>query len=302
MIIKITTFFIIFFITGSVSAHVCDDVLRDDPIVIWSEKKIVEITKTSQFKIFLRNDYWSNIHDVRIITPPTPFEFLINPLLIERVEPREQVSFFVNLSIPEKIEPGSYLILMKVNAREFEITRDINLTIRVKEPPPKEPEPLPEPLPQPEPKAVVEIVPEEILVATSIFPEEIDIRPGEIKEFKAFLRSGYDKPLHNITLSLKPPDRFEITITPENIQELKPGATKFFTLSLYVPTETKLGEYSMRINFKTDEFTMERRFDDVLIRVGEVYDWKTLFYGLAILLLIGILLYRKLKVSYTSPL
>jgi len=286
-IVKIVIFFSILSIAGSLSAHVCDDVLRDDPIVVWPEKQIVEIVRTGEFRIFLRNEYWSSIHDVKIITPPTPFEFSVNPVLIERVKPREQVSFLVTLSIPEKVKPGRYPILMKVNAREFEVTRDINLIIRVKEPP--------KPEPQPEPNALIEIVPEEILVATTIFPEEIDIRPGKTKEFKAFMRSGYDKSLHNITLSLQPPDEFEITITPEVIQELKPGATRFFTLALYVPAETKFGEYRLRINFKAAEFPVERHLGDVLIRVSDVRDWKTPLYGLAILLLIGILLWRILR-------
>lgn len=296
-------FLILFQIIPQVLAHVCDNVLRDDPIVVWPEKEIVEIAKTGQFKIFLRNEYWDSIHNVKIITPPSPFEIFVNPVLIERIAPGEKVSFLVNLTIPEKMEPGNYPLLMKIDAREFEITRNINLTIRVKPLPPSiepQPEPLPEPKPQPEPKAVVEIIPEEISVAISVFPDEIDIRPGQSSEFKVFIRSGYDKPLHNITLLIEK-GRFEMKVTPEIIKELRAGETKFFLVRLKVPDDIKFGEYITRIDFKADEFPLKRHVCEVLIRVGEVWDWKTYLYLVVTLVIIFILIWRWRKLTQKPP-
>jgi hypothetical protein len=280
-------------------AHVCDDVLRQDPIVIWPEGEIIEIQKTGQFKIFLRNDYWDSINQVKLIPPPeSPFKIWVVPSLIERVAPKEKTSFLVNLTIPQGIKPGFYPLLMKIDAREFRITRDINLTIIIKEPPLP-----PKPLPEPEPEAVVEIIPEEIPVAISVFPDEIDIEPEKSTEFKVYIRSGYDKPLTNITLLIDEvvfkEFGFEMKVQPEAIQELGPEETKFFLINLKVPAEAKMGEYIMPLYFKADELPVERHVCDVLIRVGEVWEWKTYFYLLIILLIIFITIWRWRKLSQT---
>lgn len=301
----------IFLIFDSVLAHVCDDVLRDDPITVWPEKEIIEITKTGQFRIFLENNYSESINQVRLIVPQSPFDVSVSPTLIEKVRPGEKISFLIELTIPEKTKPGDYPLLIKINAQEFGVTRDVDLTIKVKEPPqPKNRVKKPLPLPvnrveepsspselRPKPEAMIKVVPKEILVATTAFPEEIDIEPGKEVVFKAFVRSGYTQPLHHLFLSIKPIEKFEIEVTPKIIEKLEPGATKFFVVRLKIPSEIKEGEYLLQINFKANEFPIERHFDDVLIRVSKVKDWRIYFYLLATFLIIFILIWRWWKLS-----
>lgn len=287
-------------------AHVCDDVLRSDPIVIWPEKQIVEISQVGQFKIFLKNGYGASIHQVRLIIPPSPFEISTNPPLIEKVEPREEVFFLVNLSIPQEVKSGTYPLLMEVGAREFTVNRKVNLNITVEVPAPKpkpkleaktepklepEAEPQTEPELEAEPEAVVEIIPEEIPIAISVLPNEIGVEAGQSTELRVFVRSGYSKSLHNITLFINE-SRFKVKITPTIIEELTPKESKFFLIHLTVPPETEMGDYVMPIEFSATELPVKRWVRDVRIRVGKVWEEKTYLYLLIILFIILILVWR----------
>lgn len=314
---KFTIFLIIFqlaiWTNPQTLAHVCDDVLMHDPIVIWPEKEIVEITKIGQFKIFLRNEYSDSIHNVRVITPPSPFEFSVNPPLIEGVKPREQVSFLINLFIPEKIKPGRYPLLIKVNAQEFAIDREVSLTIKVKEPfiqPKPQPKPEPEPEPQPEPQAVIEIKPGDILVAISAFPAVIETEPGKIIKFKIFVRNGHTISLRNLTLSvskdyyppttLSPEERaphFEIlNIEPKLIEEIKPGDITSFEVTLKIPEKIERGDYPLFVEIRAQELSLARQ-TSLVVKIKKVKEWISYFYILAILFLIGLLIWRWRKLT-----
>ncbi len=299
MKLKLLLIYFFFFASAlPVLAHVCDDVLQHDPIVIWPEKQTLEITETGQFKIFLRNDYSESIHDVRLIAPSSLFKFSINPPLIERVRPKEEVSFLVNLSISEEIKSGSYPISIKIKAQEFTIDREVNLTIEVKKPfrPPPQLEPKPEPEPQPKPQAIIEIAPKDILVAMSVFPDILEVKPKERAKFKIFIRNGHSQSLHHLIISI-PQERFEIlNINPEIIREIKPGTVASFEVALAVPAQIKEGNYPLFTKVKAQEFALAREVS-LIIKVKKVKKWLIYLYLLAILSLIGLLIWRWRRIT-----
>lgn len=99
------------------------------------------------------------------------------------------------------MKPGTYPIMLKVDALEFAVTRDVQVTIQIEEI-----------------EAVVEIVPEEIPVAISVFPDEIFIEPTKFIDEK----------------------EFEVKVTPAIIEEIKPEESKAFLVSLTAPPETEI--------------------------------------------------------------
>lgn len=266
-------------------AHVCDDVLRHDPIAIWPEKETIKITNSGQFKIFLRNGWAASIHKVELIVPPSPFEISVIPNLIERVLPEEHVFFLVNLTIPQKAETGPHSLLMKVNAQEFEVAREVNLKIQVEQP---TPEPEPEPR---QPEATIEIIPKDVLVAMSAFPDIVETEPGQVAKFKIFVRSGHTEFLHDLVLSVSNGNFEVLDIAPSLIKELRPGDTTFFEVTLSVPKGAGHGDYLVLVHLKAQELPLER-VTGVSIRVKKVNEWLPYLYILAILLLISLLIWR----------
>lgn len=273
------------------SSHVCDDVLEHDPIVIWPEKETIKIVATGQFKIFLRNDYFESIHKVRLIVPPSPFEISVVPAQIERVTPGERVFFTVNLTIPKEIDPGDYPLLLEVNAREFAITRKVKLRIQVER---REPVPHPKPQ-QPEPEATLEVIPEDIPIAMSVFPDIVEAEPGEIVKLRIFVRSGHTACLHDLVLSILTED-FEVSnVAPATLEKLQAGDSASFEVTLSIPEDIKHGDYVVLVKLKVRELAVERG-TSLLIRVTGVKEWLTYIYVLAILFLIALLIWRWQKV------
>lgn len=269
-------------------AHVCDDVLEHDPIVIWPEKETIKIVKTGQFKIFLRNDYSDSIKRVKLTVRPSPFEISVTPALIERVTPGQRVFFLVNLTIPQETKPGSYPLLMEVNAAEFAVARKVNLKIEVERPTPE--------AHQPPPEAVIEVIPEDILIAMSAFPDVVEAEPGEVVKFTIFVRSGHTKCLHDLVLSVSSEDFEVLAITPASLDKLEAGDSAPFEVTLSIPEEIKHGDYLVLPKLKVRELAVERG-TSLLIRVKEVKEWLTYLYALAILFLVGLLIWRWQKTT-----
>jgi uncharacterized membrane protein len=268
----------LFTVFNPVMSHVCDDVLDHDPIVIWPEMRQIEVVETGEFKIFLKNNYIGSIHNVRLIAPQRVFDIKISPVMIEQVAPGEEISFLVGMNIPEETKPGTYSLLMRVDALEFKVEREVNITVQVEE---KE--------------AVVEIVPEEVPVAISVFPDIIEVEPAQSTHLKVFVRSGYTKSLHNISLFIDE-GKFKVNIVPDVIEEIKPEAMTFFTVNLVIPEGMEHGEYPLMMEVGADEFTV-RRGVYAIIKVGEVKEEITYLYLLIILFLLLILVFRKIRIK-----
>lgn len=287
-------FWLIFFIISSTnlaSSHVCDDVLRQDPIVIWPEKETIKTTKTGQFKIFLKNDYFDSINKVRIIIPPSPFEISITPNLIEKITSGEKIFFSVNFIIPEKVKSGLYSLLLKVNAREFTIDREVNLKIQVERPIP-EIQPAPKiPEIQPEPEAMIKIIPEDIPIAISVFPDVIEVKRGEVIKFKIFVRNGHPQPLHNLKVFI-PKEPFKIlNVEPKLIEKIQFNEIAFFKVTLAIPKEKEIGNYPLFIEIGAKELPLARQ-TSLVIKVREVKSWIPYLQFSAILFLIVFMIWR----------
>jgi uncharacterized membrane protein len=268
----------LFTVFNPVMSHVCDDVLDHDPIVIWPEMRQIEVVETGEFKIFLKNNYIGSIHNVRLIAPQRVFDIKISPVMIEQVAPGEEISFLVGMNIPEETKPGTYSLLMRVDALEFKVEREVNITVQVEEE-----------------EAVVEIVPEEVPVAISVFPDIIEVEPAQSTHLKVFVRSGYTKSLHNISLFIDE-GKFKVNIVPDVIEEIKPEAMTFFTVNLVIPEGMEHGEYPLMMEVGADEFTV-RRGVYAIIKVGEVKEEITYLYLLIILFLLLILVFRKIRMK-----
>lgn len=273
---------ILLFITlyiNQAEAHVCDDVLMHDPIKIRTDVQTVLMTKEGEFKVLLRNDYRAPIHNVSIIVPENLFDIRITPTLIESVLPGQEVYFSVKITVPEDVRPGAYPLLMKVDALEFEITRDIQLTLQVEER-----------------KTVIEILPEDIPVAISVFPSVIEIEPARSMEIRVYVRNGHTESIHNLSLFVNE-SKFRVNITPKIIEELRAGDKTYFVVDLFVPTDIELGDYMLAMEVDAHEFAV-RRGVSVIVRVGEVREEITYLYLLIVSFLIFLLIWRSLKLGY----
>lgn len=196
--LKVEAMILIFFLLiNPVEAHVCDDVLRYDPIEIRAETQTVKIIEQGEFRIFLKNNYGSSIHNVRVIVPENLFYINITPMLIEKVAPGQKVFFSISVTVPKDMKPGTYPLVLKVDALEFEIAREVHVTIQVERE-----------------EAVVEIIPEDIPVATSIFPDVIEVEPGQNVEFRVYVRNGHTKAIHNISLFIRESKEYMIGASP----------------------------------------------------------------------------------------
>jgi uncharacterized membrane protein len=263
---------LIFFISVA-SAHVCDDVLKDDPIEIKPEMKTIKIAKQGEFRISLKNNHYSSIHRVRMIPPENKFNINITPLWIEEVASKQQVFFTVNITIPEDIKPGVYPLILKVDAQEFKIAREVGLTIKIEEE-----------------ETDVEITPEDIPVAISVFPDVIEVETKQATRFRVYIKNGHTESLHNITLYVEE-SRFEIDVAPEVIEEIKPGDRDYFVVDLTIPEDIEHGDYLLVLEVDADEFTV-RRGRGAVIRVSEVKEEVTYLYLLVIFLILFVAIWR----------
>jgi uncharacterized membrane protein len=270
--IILTTLLFIVLSINLAEAHVCDDVLRLDPIEIRPEVQTVKIIEQGEFKIYLKNNYGDSIHNVRVIVPENLFDIKVAPVLIEKVLPRREIYFLVKITIPKGTRTGRYPLIMKVDAQEFEIPRDVHITIQVE----KE-------------EAVVEIVPEDIPIATSVFPNMIEVEPNQSVQFRVYVRNGHTESVHNIRLFVNE-SRFNIKITPEIIKEIKSRDKTYFLVDLTVPEELKHGDYMVAMELDADEFT--GRGLGIVVRVGEVREEIIYIYLLIILFFISLLVWR----------
>lgn len=274
---KLAIFLIFILSFDFVRAHVCDDVLEFDPIEIRSEFESIKVKERGQFKVFLKNNYGASIHNVKIIIPENIFEINVTPTLIEKVRPGEKVDFLIKITIPENVKPGEYPLILKVWAQEFEVSREVNLKIQVERP-------------IPEPEAVVEIIPEDIPIAISVFPSPVEIESNKSAEFRVYVRNGHTKPIHNLKLFFKKND-FEVKVVPEIIEKIEPGGKNFFLVNLFVPAKTKRGDYTLAMELGADELAV-RRGIGTIIRVKKVREEITYIYLVVISLIILLLVWR----------
>jgi hypothetical protein len=256
---------------NSAQAHVCDDVLRYDPIEIRPEMRTVEIVEQGEFKIFLRNNYRTSIHEVRIIGPKNLFDISIIPTSIERVAPGQEVHFSVRIAIRKTVAPGIYPLVLKVDALEFKVPRDVQITLRVVG----------------EKEALVKILPDDIPIAISVFPSRVEVEPNQSKEFRVYVRSA--ESVHNLSLFITE-TRFRISVTPQIIEELKPGDMVYFLVQLFAPPDLEHRDYVLTMELDADELAVRRGFT-AIVRVGKVGDVSYL-YSFLILFLILLLAWR----------
>jgi len=280
---RLLLLFVILWVLTSVTAHVCDDVLRGGAVKIRPESEIVKIEKMGEFKVFLKNDYRLPIDNVTLTPQESPFDVQVTPQLIERVECGQEVSFSINITIPEAVKSGNYTLMMIINAREFKVDWEVNVTLEVEEE-----------------KAIVEIKTQEILVATR--PERHIIEVERTEEFRVFVRSGHANSIHNVRLFVEneSKDKFSVNVTPTVIDEVKPQETVVFLVSLTVPEGREYGDYVMPMEVVADEFTLGRDVT-VVVRVKTVRREITYLYLIGVLILVLILIWRKTRLQSKQP-
>lgn len=275
MLKLITTLLIFILCINSVLAHVCDDVLRHDPINIRTDTQVVRVLDKGEFKIFLKNNYVDTIHNVKVIIPENLFDFKVTPDIIEQVKSGQEVHFLVRVAVSKDIEQGTYPLVLKVSASEFAVAREIQVTIKLE----KE-------------DTIVEIQPRDIPLAVSAARDIIEVEPSKSIEFKVFMRHGHTNSIHNAKLLIG--NKFEVNVTPVIIEEIKPSETTYFLLTLKVPENMREGDYLIPIEVSADEFPV-RYGTSITIRVGKIREELTYLYFLLIIILIGFLVLRKIK-------
>lgn len=283
------------FLTGYsnlAQAHVCDDVLMFDPIEIRAEFEKIEIEQKGEFRIFIKNNYGASIHNVRLIPPENIFGIEIIPSSIDQIMSGQKASFLVKVKIPEEVKPGRYFLIMKVDALEFTVQREVQINIEVKkvEEERREVKKVEEEKPE---EAVIEILPEDIPIATSLFPDKIEVEPGQSTEFRVYLRHTHKKSIHNIRLVINE-QRFKVNVMPRIIKELKPQEKTYFLVSLTVPPNLKPGDYMLSMELVADELAIPRGIGTT-IKVGKVREEITYLYLLIILFILFIIIWQGFK-------
>lgn len=140
-LIKIILLFL-FFLTLPISscvAHLCDNIYREpDRLVVKPERQMVRLEKTGSLGIYMKNTYPAPLHNLRLVGESSAFEVEVEPVIIEVLNPEEKIYLLVKLTLKKGIEPGSYPLLIKVGAKQFELRPAMQIDIQKE----KGPEPI----------------------------------------------------------------------------------------------------------------------------------------------------------------
>lgn len=123
---------------SSAKAHLCDNIFREpDRLVIKPEKQMVRLEKTGELRIFMKNTYPAPLHNVRLIGESPAFDVEVEPAIIEVLNPDEKTHLLIKLVLKEGIKPGSYPLVIKVGAKQFEFRPAMQIDIQKEEEPKK---------------------------------------------------------------------------------------------------------------------------------------------------------------------
>lgn len=166
--------------------------------------------------------------------------------------------------------------------------------------------------------------PEDHLV---LMPEKDLIRIEEIGEFRMYAENTFRSTLQEVRLRVESP-AFDIDIEPPLLERLVPGERAFFLVKLKLRKGFEPGDYPLRISVEAKsaeikpsiermEVVVDRgvgspeevvghlkeeveeapkKAGEVMVKVEKIPHWKkTYFYIVFILLLLGMLIWRKIK-------
>lgn len=181
----------LFFMTLPISstfAHLCDDIFREpDRLVVKPERQIVRLEKTGSLGIYMKNTYPAPLHNVRLIGESSAFDVEVEPAIIEVLNPEEKMYLLIKLTLKEGIEPGSYPLVIKVGAKQFDFRQAMQIDIRKEEELKKETEEIMEKVVEPPTQPIEKVVVPEKLPPTEPEPVgEVMIRVERFAEQKYY--------------------------------------------------------------------------------------------------------------------
>jgi hypothetical protein len=92
--------------------------------------------------------------------------------------------------------------------------------------------------------------------SVSLSSDVIEVGAGRTADFKVTVRTDGDQPLHNIRLDLCGP--FSFQVSPQSIEELKPGEPRDFTVKLIAPIDSAVGAQEFAVYVSSSELIRQR--------------------------------------------
>lgn len=276
-IVLIKEFIIFLFLTIPSFTHLCHDPYRPQKyLTLVPERELITIEEIGEFRMYVENTFDSPLEDIQLFVENPAFEIKIEPSVLKRLVPGERSYFLIKLKLREGFTPGDYPLRISVRAREGELiptTERIDVTVEEKITEPKG-DPVPIPQIKPEEMNQEEIPPEEKQVLP--VPErklEVPIEKIKPQEKERKPQQKVEEVPHQV--------RKEPHVLPER--------------KLEVPLE--------EINPQEEEIKPQQEIEEVpsevgkvVVRVEKIPFWKKpYFYIILISLLLGILIWRKIK-------
>ena len=98
---------------------------------------------------------------------------------------------------------------------------------------------------------ITEIKNEDIPIAISVLPDLIEIQPGDTVDFKVFIRTEWNKTVHNLNLQFC--TEYEFEVYPKVIEEVQPFEIVSFDVTMHVPSNATLGSNDFEFTVFSDE-------------------------------------------------
>lgn len=261
---KIIFILIVFlFTTYHGSAHLCHDPFRpSEHLILAPEKDRISIEEAGEFRIYVENTFTSVLRYLRLIVDSDAFDIEVQPSVLKDLVPGERTYFLVKLALREGFKPGNYPLKISVDAESAEITPSTEkIDVMTEKRPTEELEkqPLPTPI----------------------------IEPSKPLKEDKYLEEDIRKVEEEIPVEQE---------QKENYQELPPQQR------VQEPLIQKDQESEKPVSQKIEELHQEEiegspeEIGEIVVEVKKVpFYKKPYFYLLFILLLLGILIWRKIK-------
>jgi uncharacterized membrane protein len=140
----------------------------------------------------------------------------------------------------------------------------------------------------------IRVIPRMLPFVVSLGTSTLQAEPGETMNLNAYVRNAYNTSMKDVKVWFENVSEFNVEITPESIDELKPDEIRAFSVKFAIPADTREGEYVIVLQGGSRDFS-DSVSDVVVLKISKVTN--EVYYGTAAgcLIIISLFLWRRFE-------